>query len=177
MLCRKGDRDGGCNLLGGCLKQTGLLHTFPHSLSRSHTHTNQIICEVTEYTALCSRWTIQIRQVSLNRNTPHLLQPGVSDVHWTRRECSWVLIGENTSSLFFLRHFWKWANSLWLCSHLRRETARGMFLNFKRLLEFNQGKLPFGAAQIGNSLRNAISPRSGLIRVRYSETAPLIFAL
>ncbi|KAF3836567.1 hypothetical protein F7725_029125 [Dissostichus mawsoni] len=41
-----------------------------------------------------------------------------------------------------------------------------MFLNFKRLLEFNQGKLPFAAAQIGNSFRNEISPRSGLIRVR-----------
>ena len=42
-----------------------------------------------------------------------------------------------------------------------------MFVNFKRLLEFNQGRLPFAAAQIGNSFRNEISPRSGLIRVRY----------
>jgi len=57
-------------------------------------------------------------------------------------------------------------NQLQLCSYLRPETAQGMFLNFKRLLEFNQGKLPFGAAQIGNSFRNEISPRSGLIRVR-----------
>ena len=49
---------------------------------------------------------------------------------------------------------------------LRPETAQGMFVNFKRLLEFNQDKLPFAAAQIGNSFRNEISPRSGLIRVR-----------
>ena len=42
-----------------------------------------------------------------------------------------------------------------------------MFVDFKRLLEFNQGKLPFAAAQIGNSFRNEISPRSGLLRVRY----------
>lgn len=49
---------------------------------------------------------------------------------------------------------------------LRPETAQGIFVNFKRLLEFNQGKLPFAAAQIGNSFRNEISPRSGLIRVR-----------
>lgn len=42
-----------------------------------------------------------------------------------------------------------------------------MFVNFKRLLEFNQGRIPFAAAQIGNSFRNEISPRSGLIRVRY----------
>ncbi|XP_032821030.2 glycine--tRNA ligase [Petromyzon marinus] len=50
--------------------------------------------------------------------------------------------------------------------YLRPETAQGIFLNYKRLLEFNQGKLPFAAAQIGNSFRNEISPRSGLIRVR-----------
>ncbi|XP_023223194.1 glycine--tRNA ligase-like [Centruroides sculpturatus] len=49
---------------------------------------------------------------------------------------------------------------------LRPETAQGIFVNFKRLLNFNQGKLPFAAAQIGNSFRNEISPRSGLIRVR-----------
>jgi len=52
-------------------------------------------------------------------------------------------------------------------SYLRPETAQGMFVNFKRLLEFNQGRIPFAAAQIGNSFRNEISPRSGLIRVRY----------
>lgn len=49
---------------------------------------------------------------------------------------------------------------------LRPETAQGIFVNFKRLLEFNQGRLPFAGAQIGNSFRNEISPRSGLIRVR-----------
>ncbi|XP_005092204.1 glycine--tRNA ligase [Aplysia californica] len=49
---------------------------------------------------------------------------------------------------------------------LRPETAQGIFVNFKRLLEFNQGKLPFAGAQIGDSFRNEISPRSGLIRVR-----------
>jgi glycyl-tRNA synthetase len=50
---------------------------------------------------------------------------------------------------------------------LRPETAQGMFVNFKRLLEFNQSKLPFAAAQIGNSFRNEISPRAGLLRVRF----------
>ncbi|XP_077966936.1 glycine--tRNA ligase-like [Styela clava] len=50
--------------------------------------------------------------------------------------------------------------------YLRPETAQGIFLNYKRLLEFNQGKLPFAGVQIGTSFRNEISPRSGLIRVR-----------
>uniref|UniRef100_A0A158Q6Q8 Glycine--tRNA ligase n=1 Tax=Elaeophora elaphi TaxID=1147741 RepID=A0A158Q6Q8_9BILA len=51
-------------------------------------------------------------------------------------------------------------------AYLRPETAQGIFVNFKRLLEFNQGKLPFAAAQIGSGFRNEISPRQGLIRLR-----------
>ncbi|XP_055295151.1 glycine--tRNA ligase-like [Sitodiplosis mosellana] len=50
--------------------------------------------------------------------------------------------------------------------YLRPETAQGIFVNFKRLLEYNQGRLPFAAAQIGNAFRNEIAPRSGLLRVR-----------
>ncbi len=49
---------------------------------------------------------------------------------------------------------------------LRPETAQGHFLNFKRLLEFNAGQMPFASASIGKSFRNEISPRQGLLRVR-----------
>merc|ERR1712012_870437 len=49
---------------------------------------------------------------------------------------------------------------------LRPETAQGIFVNFKRLLEFNQGRLPFAAAQVGAAFRTEISPRQGLLRVR-----------
>ncbi|KAH7890241.1 hypothetical protein F5I97DRAFT_1798531 [Phlebopus sp. FC_14] len=49
---------------------------------------------------------------------------------------------------------------------LRPETAQGHFLNFSRLLEFNNGRIPFASAQIGKSFRNEISPRAGLLRVR-----------
>jgi glycyl-tRNA synthetase len=50
--------------------------------------------------------------------------------------------------------------------YLRPETAQGMFVNFKRLLEFNGGRMPFAAAQMGTAFRNEIAPRSGLLRVR-----------
>jgi len=50
--------------------------------------------------------------------------------------------------------------------YLRPETAQGMFINFKRLLDYNNGKLPFAAAQVGIGFRNEISPRQGLLRVR-----------
>src|SRR5271155_3579649 len=49
---------------------------------------------------------------------------------------------------------------------LRPETAQGQFLNFNKLLEFNNARMPFASASIGKSFRNEISPRAGLLRVR-----------
>ncbi|KAJ1800453.1 Glycine--tRNA ligase 1, mitochondrial, partial [Coemansia sp. RSA 2399] len=53
-----------------------------------------------------------------------------------------------------------------LKGYLRPETAQGQFVNFSRLLEFNNQKMPFASAMVGRSFRNEISPRSGLLRVR-----------
>ena len=53
-----------------------------------------------------------------------------------------------------------------LTGFLRPETAQGMFVNFRRLLEQNGGKIPFSAAQIGLGFRNEIAPRQQLLRVR-----------
>jgi glycyl-tRNA synthetase len=53
-----------------------------------------------------------------------------------------------------------------LPGYLRPETAQGQFLNFAKLLEFNQQQMPFASASIGRSYRNEISPRAGLLRVR-----------
>jgi glycyl-tRNA synthetase len=60
-----------------------------------------------------------------------------------------------------------------VCRFMRPETAQGIFVNFKRLLDFNSGRLPFGGAQIGRAFRNEISPRSGLLRVREFEMAEI----
>jgi glycyl-tRNA synthetase len=53
-----------------------------------------------------------------------------------------------------------------LVGYLRPETAQGQFLNFQKLLEFNNQSMPFASASIGKSFRNEISPRAGLLRVR-----------
>ncbi|ORX97956.1 glycyl-tRNA synthetase-like protein [Clohesyomyces aquaticus] len=53
-----------------------------------------------------------------------------------------------------------------LPGYLRPETAQGQFLNFAKLLDFNQQSMPFASASIGKSFRNEISPRAGLLRVR-----------
>lgn len=53
-----------------------------------------------------------------------------------------------------------------LPAFLRPETAQGQFVNFSKLLEFNQQSMPFASASIGKSGRNEIAPRAGLLRVR-----------
>ncbi|KAI1756761.1 hypothetical protein F4782DRAFT_549221 [Xylaria castorea] len=50
--------------------------------------------------------------------------------------------------------------------YLRPETAQGQFVNFAKLIEFNQNVMPFASASVGKSYRNEISPRGGLLRVR-----------
>lgn len=57
--------------------------------------------------------------------------------------------------------------------YLRPETAQSIFVNFKRLLEFKNSKLPFGGATIGLAFRNEIAPRNGLLRVREFEMAEI----
>ena len=44
-------------------------------------------------------------------------------------------------------------------SYLRPETAGGMFVNFKNVVDSFHPRLPFGLAQIGNAFRNEIAPR------------------
>lgn len=54
-------------------------------------------------------------------------------------------------------------------SYLRPETAQGIFVNFKNVVDTMAPKLPFGIAQIGKAFRNEIAPREWLFRVREFE--------
>ncbi len=54
-------------------------------------------------------------------------------------------------------------------SYLRPETAQGMFVNFKNVLDSLHPKLPFGMAQVGKAFRNEIAPRDFLFRAREFE--------
>jgi glycyl-tRNA synthetase len=53
--------------------------------------------------------------------------------------------------------------------YLRPETAGGMFVNFKNIVDTFHPKLPFGMAQIGKAFRNEIAPRDFIFRVRELE--------
>lgn len=57
----------------------------------------------------------------------------------------------------------------------RPEAAQGIFVEFNRLYDMAREKLPFGVLQIGHALRNEISPRQGLIRLREFTIADLEF--
>src|SRR5688572_10610352 len=50
--------------------------------------------------------------------------------------------------------------------YLRPETAQGMFVNFKNVLETARKKPPFGIAQVGKSFRNEITPGNFIFRTR-----------
>ncbi len=53
--------------------------------------------------------------------------------------------------------------------YLRPETAGGMFVNFKNIVDAFHPKLPFGMGQIGKAFRNEIAPREFVFRVRELE--------
>ena len=59
--------------------------------------------------------------------------------------------------------------------YLRPETAQGMFVNFKNVLETIRKKPPFGIAQVGKSFRNEITPGNFVFRTREFEQMELEF--
>jgi glycyl-tRNA synthetase len=58
---------------------------------------------------------------------------------------------------------------------LRPETAQGIFVNFKNVLDSSRVKVPFGIAQIGKSFRNEITPRNFTFRSREFEQMEIEF--
>jgi glycyl-tRNA synthetase len=61
--------------------------------------------------------------------------------------------------------------------YLRPETAQGMFVNFKNVIDSFHPKLPFGLAQIGKAFRNEITPRDFIFRVREFEQMEIEYFL
>ena len=53
--------------------------------------------------------------------------------------------------------------------YLRPETAQGIFLNFKNVLDSSRVRVPFGIAQIGKAFRNEVNPRNFIFRSREFE--------
>jgi glycyl-tRNA synthetase len=60
-------------------------------------------------------------------------------------------------------------------AYLRPETAQGIFVNFKNVLQLARRKPPFGIAQVGKSFRNEITPGNFLFRLREFEQMEMEF--
>lgn len=58
---------------------------------------------------------------------------------------------------------------------LRPETAQGIFVNFKNVVDSSRVKIPFGIAQVGKSFRNEITPRNFTFRSREFEQMEIEF--
>ncbi len=54
-------------------------------------------------------------------------------------------------------------------AYLRPETAQGIFVNFKNVLDATRKRIPFGIAQIGKAFRNEITPGNFIFRTREFE--------
>lgn len=54
-------------------------------------------------------------------------------------------------------------------AYLRPETAQGIFLNFKNVVDSSRVRVPFGIAQIGKAFRNEVTPRNFIFRSREFE--------
>jgi glycyl-tRNA synthetase len=60
-------------------------------------------------------------------------------------------------------------------AYLRPETAQGIFINFKNVLQFSRKAPPFGIAQVGKSFRNEITPGNFIFRTREFEQMEMEF--
>jgi glycyl-tRNA synthetase len=60
-------------------------------------------------------------------------------------------------------------------TYLRPETAQGIFVNFKNVLQTSRVKVPFGIAQQGKSFRNEITPGNFIFRTREFEQMEMEF--
>ncbi len=59
--------------------------------------------------------------------------------------------------------------------YLRPETAQGIFVNFRNVLQTTRMRPPFGIAQIGKAFRNEITPGNFLFRTREFEQMEMEF--
>ena len=59
--------------------------------------------------------------------------------------------------------------------YLRPETAQGIFLNYKNVVDTMRVRMPFGVAQVGKAFRNEVTPRNFIFRTREFEQMEMEF--
>ncbi len=113
---------------------------------------------------------IEIRKkVELAKNYQGPITQTYLDTHEVCKNCGSKVWGEPRQfNMMFKTHVGAMEDETSI-SYLRPETAQGMFVNFKNVLDSFHPTLPFGLAQIGKAFRNEIAPRDFIFRLRELE--------
>ena len=101
-----------------------------------------------------------------------LTSKGKSDFLKTCPECGGELTEAREFKMMFKTHAGPVEDSSTEV-YLRPETAQGIFINFKNILDIFRPTLPFGICQIGKAFRNEITPKSFIFRSREFEQMEL----
>jgi glycyl-tRNA synthetase len=118
-------------------------------------------------------------QQKIFKGTPRVVSyPLLSAPAYLRRGCPSCVTGELGQPRQFNLMFETFVGALQDAAskaYLRPETAQGIFVNFKNVLDSTRLKLPFGIAQIGKAFRNEINPRNFTFRSREFEQMEIEF--
>ena len=103
-----------------------------------------------------------------------LAEAGEPDAELRCPECGGELSEPRQFNLMFKTHMGP-VEDEGAVAYLRPETAQGIFVNFKNVLQFARKKPPFGIAQVGKSFRNEITPGNFIFRTREFEQMEMEF--
>lgn len=90
------------------------------------------------------------------------------------KDCDGELTEPRSFNLMFKTHVGALEDSSSI-AYLRPETAQGIFVNFRNVVDTSRVKLPMGIAQIGKAFRNEINPRNFTFRSREFEQMEIEF--
>ncbi|KAM0686089.1 hypothetical protein COBT_002691 [Conglomerata obtusa] len=150
----------------------GECYRADHFLEKQLASSNEQSCTDNKFSATLNRDT-EVERINILQNLEKLTPQDVNDI------CQkYKLKSESGNDVGNCKHFnLMFATNIGpkkaIVAYLRPETAQGHFVNFKKIYEINNGKLPFASACVGKVFRNEISPRSGLLRVREFEQAEI----
>jgi glycyl-tRNA synthetase len=89
-------------------------------------------------------------------------------------ECGGELTDTRKFNLMFKTHIGAVENEAGVI-YLRPETAQGIYVNYKNIIQSNRMKIPFGIAQIGKAFRNEIVTRNFIFRTCEFEQMEMQF--
>jgi glycyl-tRNA synthetase len=119
----------------------------------------------------------QLKQFKSEPMPPEASPLFSAPVEWPRR-CPACQEGELTEARAFNLMFQTYVGAVQdeaNIAYLRPETAQGIFVNFRNVLDSTRLKLPFGIAQVGKAFRNEINPRNYTFRSREFEQMEIEF--